>query len=111
MDVVCVACGKTLEVPGALLFSPPDSVGYIRKDHICLICYTIIYPGIKKKESVNRKRFKIINDPEPFKEFIKRGFVSEEDLRLNIREQVHEDFIKKEYYGDWSVDPSEKGDK
>ena len=89
MDVVCVACGKILEVPGALLFSPPDSMGYVKKDHICLICYTIIYPGIKKKESVNRKRVKIINSPEPFKEFMKNEFISKEKLENSIKEQLN----------------------
>jgi len=35
----CDICGKELSEFGALLFSPPDKSGNVRKFHICKNCY------------------------------------------------------------------------
>ena len=36
---VCGRCRKELEDFGALLFSPPDSEGKVKKWHLCKACY------------------------------------------------------------------------
>jgi len=33
------ACGKELVVFGAILFSPPDEKGLVKKQHVCADCY------------------------------------------------------------------------
>ena len=38
----CVSCGEKLKSSGALLFSPPDQDNFVKKDHICGKCYSII---------------------------------------------------------------------
>lgn len=35
----CDFCGKELTEFGALLFSPPDNQGNVKKEHICKNCY------------------------------------------------------------------------
>ena len=35
----CNICGRELEEPGALLFSPPDKYGQTLKYHLCKKCY------------------------------------------------------------------------
>jgi hypothetical protein len=39
---VCDKCGKELDEFGALIMSPPDRKGGIRKFHICVKCYNLI---------------------------------------------------------------------
>jgi len=40
IKLVCDICGKELEDFGALLFSPPDEKGNVKKEHICKECYS-----------------------------------------------------------------------
>lgn len=37
--LTCERCGRPLEQPGALMFSPPNKAGMVRKHHICADCY------------------------------------------------------------------------
>lgn len=39
--VSCKDCGRELEELGALLFSPPDKDGRVKKEHICIKCYVL----------------------------------------------------------------------
>lgn len=36
--IACDRCGHTLTQPGALHFTPPDSLGMVRKLHVCVTC-------------------------------------------------------------------------
>jgi len=36
---ICEKCGEELEEFGAILLSPPDSEGKVKKHHICKKCY------------------------------------------------------------------------
>lgn len=38
----CDRCGKELDQPGGLLFSPPDDNGMARKYHLCKACFALI---------------------------------------------------------------------
>ena len=42
----CDRCGKPIEKPGALLFSPPQS-DLVKKHHICTECYDQIVRGFR----------------------------------------------------------------
>lgn len=42
--LVCEKCGRGLDVPGALVFSPPLTNGNVRKHHICADCYPLTVP-------------------------------------------------------------------
>ena len=39
IKVVCSKCKRELEELGALLFSPPDKDGKVKKEHICVKCW------------------------------------------------------------------------
>lgn len=39
IKVICDNCKKELNVPGALLFSPPDKNNIVKKFHLCTKCY------------------------------------------------------------------------
>ena len=39
MTIRCSKCGRILEVPGALVFSPPDEDGACMKFHVCVECF------------------------------------------------------------------------
>lgn len=44
-------CEKVLKQPGALIFSPPldtnpDHVDFIKKYHICLVCWAVLQGAI-----------------------------------------------------------------
>jgi hypothetical protein len=39
MEITCDLCGKELDKPGALLFSPPGERQACFKIHICYECY------------------------------------------------------------------------
>lgn len=36
LDVRCDVCGHELNVPGALVFGPPDDDGNVTKYHVCI---------------------------------------------------------------------------
>jgi len=38
LDIKCYKCGKDLEEPGALIFSPPKD-NRVDKIHLCIICW------------------------------------------------------------------------
>ena len=46
IDPKCNRCGDELEEFGAILLSPPDEDGKVRKDHLCVDCYNSICTGI-----------------------------------------------------------------
>jgi uncharacterized protein with PIN domain len=46
---LCDKCKKELEDFGALLFSPPDKEGNVKKFHICKECYHKIEEDLKWK--------------------------------------------------------------
>lgn len=39
MIVRCDRCNRQLIVPGAIVLSPPDQEGNVRKRHLCLSCW------------------------------------------------------------------------
>lgn len=51
--VNCSWCGDALTEPGALLFSPPDSCGKVRKAHVCVGCWEA-YPLPHQPETLPR---------------------------------------------------------
>lgn len=44
MKIKCDFCHKTLKHLGALLFSPPNKNGYVKKYHACVDCYKRLTP-------------------------------------------------------------------
>jgi peptidoglycan-associated lipoprotein len=43
MKINCDICGNELKVPGALLFTPPNKKGIVKKFHICVNCFKVAY--------------------------------------------------------------------
>lgn len=43
MNCEIATCGKEINYDGALLFSPPNDTGLVKKIHICKECYLYIY--------------------------------------------------------------------
>ena len=39
IKIFCCRCNQELTELGALIFSPPDSIGMVKKEHICKTCY------------------------------------------------------------------------
>lgn len=53
ISVTCSICDRELTAPGALLFSPPTTLGgYCRKYHICRDCWT----AQRSKSATRRQR-------------------------------------------------------
>ena len=50
---ICDKCNKELLEPGAILLSPPDKKGWVRKYHICVGCYKEIKPTQKQSPPVD----------------------------------------------------------
>lgn len=46
---VCSRCGKELDDFGAILLSPPDSKGMVKKIHLCRSCYGEVLKSIEMK--------------------------------------------------------------
>lgn len=38
-EIICDFCGEKLDLPGALIFSPPNDEGICVKKHMCVLCY------------------------------------------------------------------------
>ena len=47
MTIHCDRCGTKLDEPGAILLSPPDDAGMVRKFHLCRPCYGAIKPVVE----------------------------------------------------------------
>lgn len=47
IKIKCVACGEELEELGAILLSPPNFKGYVKKRHLCRHCYKMQLKFIK----------------------------------------------------------------
>lgn len=45
---ICDLCGEELNEYGAILLSPPDDSGSVKKYHICKKCYEKIKPKNRK---------------------------------------------------------------
>lgn len=56
----CDICGRELNEPGALVFSPPDVKGKVNKCHVCVGCYN----GKSLEEIVDGLREDNPNDPD-----------------------------------------------
>jgi hypothetical protein len=52
-----VTCGRELEEFGALLLSPPDNQGFVKKYHLCVDCYATL-----QRERLDAVR-STVNDP------------------------------------------------
>ncbi len=51
----CDICGKPLDEPGALLFSPPDQYSACVKNHVCKTCY-VGFAGVILRARLERSR-------------------------------------------------------
>ena len=40
LHLSCFRCERPIDVPGALLFSPPEEGGKCTKAHLCTVCYS-----------------------------------------------------------------------
>lgn len=43
LEIKCDKCKKELDVPGGLIFSPPDNSNQTLKIHICIDCFKGLY--------------------------------------------------------------------
>jgi hypothetical protein len=52
LEIQCDKCGKELQKPGALIFSPPTGDGWlVEKYHLCADCW------LRVAELINRRTF------------------------------------------------------
>ena len=60
---ICNKCKKELKKFGAILFSPPDKKGKVKKFHICENCYkSIIKRNTIYLALTNKKKFRKLAD-------------------------------------------------
>jgi hypothetical protein len=51
LDLKCDRCGRELNQPGALLFSPPQGESWlVAKHHLCADCYAVIAAKLERGE-------------------------------------------------------------
>jgi hypothetical protein len=63
LEIKCDLCKELLTKPGALLFSPPNQRGYVKKFHLCQGCYSgFILPlePLKAPRNYKSKAFKTL---------------------------------------------------
>jgi DNA-directed RNA polymerase subunit RPC12/RpoP len=49
LDLKCDQCGRELQEPGALVFSPPKGQGWlVEKYHLCVDCWAQIAEQVRK---------------------------------------------------------------
>lgn len=54
ISVCCAACGQELEELeelGAILLSPPDLCGWVRKEHLCVECTSLVHDFIEREQA------------------------------------------------------------
>jgi hypothetical protein len=49
----CDKCGRELDAPGALAFSPPVLTGVVRKIHICIACWRDFEAWLNPLQEIN----------------------------------------------------------
>lgn len=58
LEIRCDACDKLLEVPGGLLFSPPDEKKDCKKYHVCINCMSYVYYFLNiSNDKISHNRF------------------------------------------------------
>lgn len=50
IKIECIKCDTELKEQGALLFSPPDNMGWVKKYHYCQKCWELIKALIENPE-------------------------------------------------------------
>ena len=56
LDIKCDKCNTSINIPGAIILSPPDWRNSVIKIHLCIKCYDLIFEWLNGRKVIEPER-------------------------------------------------------